>query len=203
MNKFFLLSVIPLAATATIGSVMMPSAPAQALSVGIVNIAPPTGSSFTTNLTSNSAIDDTITFNGPGNITDSSISGITDNAFVNIANLLLSQSYAGFGTYSSNLATPFLSFDNGINFVVTKPLNVETRFFGRKGSIAVEFDGIFVDTINNTQIKGFGLLTGQIGNRNSYSITVESVPEPLTILGSGLALGFGCLFKSKKQSVKA
>jgi hypothetical protein len=36
--------------------------------------------------------------------------------------------------------------------------------------------------------------------------SVAAIPEPLTILGTGLALGFGGLFKSKsskKQSVEA
>jgi hypothetical protein len=44
------------------------------------------------------------------------------------------------------------------------------------------------------------------GNFNSFTNTYTQVPEPLTILGTGLALGFGGLFKSKsskKQSVKA
>ena len=39
---------------------------------------------------------------------------------------------------------------------------------------------------------------------NGPDIITDNVPEPLTILGSGLALGFGGLFKRKyDQSKKA
>jgi len=48
------------------------------------------------------------------------------------------------------------------------------------------------DISSNTGMEPFRVIT-------SGSPVVESVPEPLTILGSGIALGFGMLFRKMKQ----
>lgn len=50
---------------------------------------------------------------------------------------------------------------------------------------------------------GFGLGTSiQGANNASYRLLGEPVPEPLTILGTAMALGFGTIFKKKVSKVE-
>ncbi|WP_231932998.1 PEP-CTERM sorting domain-containing protein [Geminocystis sp. NIES-3708] len=72
-----------------------------------------------------------------------------------------------------------------------------TQIFGSVDSEEtgfVEFSGGIFDKVVFSQVGGGGF---EIDN-----LAYQQVPEPLTILGSGLALGFGTLFKRKKSKLK-
>jgi len=97
----------------------------------------------------------------------------------------ISDSSSDYGSYDINLTTElyeeknFLKFRSSIRGNYFKIIN--------KVQIGVSGETSYTPTGGTT-----GLITGQI----------SSVPEPLTILGSGIGLGFGALFKkkySKKQ----
>jgi hypothetical protein len=227
MNKFLSLSVIPLAATATVASVMMASAPAKAISITLGGDTPGDGSFLTTGVAGATVID----FN--------------DNTLPSI--------YSGGGIRSGTVArqyaeplnddTPYFSVGpstGGNSATITKASGPAWKYFGLYwGSIDsyndIEFyrNDILVGAFNGSLMaaNANGNQTASDTNRyvNFFSTgpadyfdeirfssgrnafesdnhAFKEVPEPLTILGTGLALGFGGLFKSKsskKQSVKA
>lgn len=84
------------------------------------------------------------------------------------------------------------------------PFSVTRAAWGT-GGVALTFtpfSGSFVNAEGATT--GQGLFTAQqfFNGDGSYSMTIttKEVPEPLTIMGSGLALGFGGLFQRKSAS---
>jgi hypothetical protein len=205
MNKFLSLSVIPLAATATVASVMMASAPAQALVLGTIQV---TGDAAYVNDPSdiNDVLDMSgfnIAFSGSG-----VLAGLNGLTAAPLADINLGNVNGVSGIYSSTVTNPLVTFADTTTFSLKTPFNVQMVFLPGGGFGA----GIepFVGTFSGPGYSGpaRGVFTAQklSAAGGSYSMTIEAVPEPLTILGTGLALGFGGLFKSKsskKQSVKA
>jgi hypothetical protein len=49
---------------------------------------------------------------------------------------------------------------------------------------------------------GFGTVENQRGTQVVFNSKVKAVPEPLTLLGSGAALGFGALMKRRSSKLK-
>ncbi len=63
-----------------------------------------------------------------------------------------------------------------------------------------DYDGI--NPNGNWTLRIYDTIPGNEGNLSNTTLTISAVPEPLTILGTGIALGFGTLFKremSKKN----
>lgn len=105
--------------------------------------------------------------------------------------------------YSYNGLMPFLDFNDGLSFNLdaSTPTNLMDRIVLGGGTIfnIGEINGVFVDAADN--IVGMGSLTANGNITQGFTIEINTVPEPLTILGTGLALGFGTLFK-KSQGAK-
>jgi hypothetical protein len=88
----------------------------------------------------------------------------------------------------------------------------ESIFLGTKGTRSAQLEiceNCFSDsfwTYEGTDTPASSTFQlGVSGNATSGNVTSTAIPEPLTILGTGLALGFGGLFKSKsskKQSAE-
>jgi hypothetical protein len=214
VNKFLFLSVIPLAATATVASVMMASAPAQAIVIGTVQI---TGDAIYVD--NPAGQDDFLDLSGFGisftsPVTAGVLTGL-NGPLASIANINLGDvSVVPNTTYNaiSTLANPFVAFSdaNSTTFSLQNPFLVNLAFLsdGSIGAAIQPFTGTFSSS-GGYSGPARAVFTAQefaAGGGGSYSMTIQAVPEPLTILGTGLALGFGGLFKSKsskKQSVKA
>lgn len=104
-----------------------------------------------------------------------------------------------FANYSA--VDDFLTFDNGIVFDLDA--GVADGFV--PNSIATEFNftGKFF-TAGGSHVGDGNFAVLSSGDSTSFNLTASTeVPEPLTILGSGLALGFGAMFKrqrSKKEN---
>ena len=213
MNKLFSLSVIPLAATAAVASTMLASAPVQAftltgdlqitgnstflqsgsnatLTLNTLNVDPSSTGSFSpsTSWVVNTGIP--LTANLTGVASNSfGTSGITPG---------LLQAYSGTG-FSSNV----VGFSNGVSFTIDNS-SVEAGLFAFGPSFLFKlasFSGIFTD--GSGSVFGTGTFTSQGGvGTNSYSISATPVPEPLTIIGSGIALGFGAFLKRKQKAAQ-
>ncbi|MGL5081257.1 MAG: PEP-CTERM sorting domain-containing protein [Microcoleaceae cyanobacterium] len=122
-----------------------------------------------------------------------------------------------------------LGLDEGLQFEFDQKITINSATFSRVGSnddftVSVDAGGLFlsedipggnffdtgVGTFDFTALDA-GLRTGTLvsfsvaGSNDDYilkSIEVEAVPEPLTILGTGMALGFGGLFKKELDKKK-
>lgn len=192
MNKFSFFFAIPLATTATIASIVMVSNPAQAISFGTVaisgnaNFEDPFNISFTNVIVEDEDQDATGIFDG------------LETTSVDVANLVFTEFSNAY-----NAVPTFLSFDNGITFNLNA--GVADLFLPSQNAVDLSFAGTFFNNNLQTIGKGnFAILSS--GNSTSFNLTAESVPEPITMLGTGLALGFGSLFKRKfaqKKLVKA
>jgi hypothetical protein len=84
----------------------------------------------------------------------------------------------------------------------------KTLTTGFNGTTLVSLNGGEIESplapATSVEVRNSYVRTGG-GRISSFSNSFEQVPEPLTILGTGLALGFGGLFKSKsskKQSAE-
>jgi hypothetical protein len=195
MNKFLSLSVIPLAATATVASVMMASAPAQAINIGQVAVS---GNALFVNPLQVALSNVTVELD----VTDATgIFGGLQGTAVTTVSPAGDLFFDGAGNY--NAVPNFFTFANGITFDLDAG---DTDFFGMGNAVELALTGTFKSGTSSYLGTGnFAILTSGAG-ASSFNGTFEAVPEPLTILGTGLALGFGGLFKSKsskKQSVKA
>ncbi|WP_330203075.1 PEP-CTERM sorting domain-containing protein [Cyanobacterium sp. Dongsha4] len=201
MNKILSLSLVPLAATATVATIALTPDSAQAVTIGSVQIA---GQITYTEHTVNDYLDFhsfNVSFGGTGIL--SGLNGLMGpNA---VADIFLGAVNGVNGTYNGTTSDPFITFANGVKFAADNPISTILNFSG-DGQIDIpSFTGTFY---NGTTALGQGVLSAQKLANGSYSMTIEAspVPEPLTILGTGLALGLGGLFKSKqskKQSVEA
>lgn len=190
MNKIFNLSTIPLAVTATIASVALASAPAQAAIVGDVSVA---GDAewigFDTLEFSDVLVEDA---NGI-------FSGNALGSTVAVADLVFTPALDG--TYDA--VADFLTFSDGITF----DLDAGVSEIFTAGIVAeLDFTGSFFSA--GDEFLGTGnFFVANIGNATSFALAAqaEKIPEPLTIFGTGLALGFGGLLKNKngkKQSAE-
>lgn len=119
-----------------------------------------------------------------------------------------------FSTYEAEATNPLVTFSDGLTFSADNPFTVLRTFNGTQVSEMTidSFTGTFTDGTGS--VLGEGIFTAQIFQNQddgSYSMTLEvaPVPEPLTILGAGAAIGFGGAFKrklgkkDKKGSTKA
>jgi hypothetical protein len=213
MNKLFSLSVIPLATTATVASAMLASAPVQAftltgdlqitgnstflqsgsnatLTLNTLNVDPSSTGSFSpsTSWVVNTGIPLTANLKG---VASNSFgwSGITPG---------LLQAYSGTG-FSNNV----VGFTNGVSFTIDGS-SVEAGLFAFGPSFLFKlasFSGLFTDGTGGILATGTFTSQGGVG-ANSYSISATPVPEPLTIIGSGIALGFGGFLKRKQKAAQ-
>jgi hypothetical protein len=121
---------------------------------------------------------------------------------------------------AGTIANPWaykLDGDETFTFILDeKPLSLtfksESIFLGTKGARSAQLEiceTCFSDsfwTYEGTDTPASSTFQlGVSGNATSGNVTSTAIPEPLTILGTGLALGFGGLFKSKsskKQSAE-
>jgi len=107
--------------------------------------------------------------------------------------------------------SPFLTFNNGIEFQATSIGNIVRRTINTSDGVITGVDAFSIigNFYNGATAIGSGSLTAQQINSPggtasgsySYSIQAQSVPEPFTILGSVTALGMGAALK-KKQAQK-
>jgi len=210
MNKLFSLSVIPLAATAAVASTMLASAPVQAFSLnGVLDVAGVSDFS----LGANKAIggnDDSLTIESAKILDSSTGSFASWYPSVTVTNLPLvislkdvaSNSFGTTGTlptvqaYSATGAG-LVTFSNGYKFVAYNPFDAGLLKYGSANLLAASFKGYFADASDKSVAEGY--FTAQ-GPGKSYSISVQAVPEPLTIIGSGIALGFGGFLKRKQKA---
>lgn len=122
-----------------------------------------------------------------------------------------------------------LGLDEGLQFEFDQKITINSATFSRVDSdddftVSVDGGGLFLSedipggNLFDTGVGTFnfsafdaGSRTGTLvsfsvgGNNDDYilkSIEVEAVPEPLTILGTGMALGFGGLFKKELDKKK-
>ncbi len=102
-------------------------------------------------------------------------------------------------TYTGYATNPLLAFDDDVRFFANNPFEV-TRFVTGTSGVTLTFEP-FSGTFTNASgaVIGEGLFTAQqfLGADGSYSMTIEAVPEPLTMLGAGAAIAFGGAFKRK------
>lgn len=106
--------------------------------------------------------------------------------------------------YSGVATNPLLKFSDGVKFVANNPFNVTRVAYGEFG-VALNFtpfSGTFVNADGVTVAQGLFSAQQFFNGDGSYSMTIKTkdVPEPLTLMGSGLALGFGGLFQRKNAS---
>ncbi|AFY77739.1 MAG: PEP-CTERM sorting domain-containing protein [Hydrococcus sp. C42_A2020_068] len=111
----------------------------------------------------------------------------------------------------------FVSLANGETFTlasINAPEFVARPTPGGQPTTFVQysFDGVFKGSSGTTLI-GRGIFTSQFtgtvddlpgllangGLQTSYSASFAAVPEPLTIAGAGMAVGFGAFFRRKTQ----
>jgi hypothetical protein len=213
MNKPFSLSVIPLTATVAVASTMLASAPAQAFDLtGGLEI---TGNSTFTRSGSNATLrinTATVDSSSTGSFSSfgvvnagipltANLTGVASNSFGTSGitpNLL--QAYSGTTTPTS------IGFSNGITFEINSPFEAALfkYTFGPSFSTYFQLAG-FSGTFKGAsgEIFATGSFTSQGGlGTNSYSISATPVPEPLTIIGSGIALGFGGFLKRKQKAAQ-
>lgn len=205
--KNYLGNGLALASGALVASSMLSVAPAQAASLsGVVNIA---GATFLTNGNQSSPGTDTVKFSQGIVTADTTTGSFTSlvGTSVQFADVNLTKTNAT--SYTGTTATPFATFANGLSFSITgQPFEVLRVAAGnfRFGGTPNPVSGYFTAS-NGTTTLGNGILSfNSIRQNGSYSATIETVPEPLTILGSAAALGFGVAFKrkyAKKQNGKS
>ncbi len=126
-----------------------------------------------------------------------------------ISDINITQFGSAFSTHYEGVATnPLLKFSDGVQFRVNNPFDFVRVGTGVSG-VALTFDR-FSGTFTNAS--GAVIADGDfqaklLDNNGSYSMTlvvkgaedVQDVPEPLTTLGTGLALGFGALLHRQRS----
>jgi len=197
VNKLLSLSLIPLAATATVASIAFTPDSAQAIGIGSVAISG-------TNVWGNS--NTLATFNsvtvGTADVSATGVFNGLEGSSVTVKSIAFSPIVGNQATY--NGIAEFLIFNNGIKFDLAAGT---AEFFNSSLGLAFEtnFTGKFRNDFGKTLGRGnFAILNS--GQSTTLALSAQAVPEPLTILGTGLALGLGGLFKSKqskKQSLDA
>ena len=104
--------------------------------------------------------------------------------------------------YQGVATNPLLTFSDGVQFVADNPFEVVRSATGNNG-VALTFNpfsGEFVNAQGATLAKGLFSAQQFFNADGSYSMTISAeVPEPLTTMGTGLALAFGGLFQRKNS----
>ncbi|MDZ8050831.1 MAG: PEP-CTERM sorting domain-containing protein [Aulosira sp. ZfuVER01] len=161
---------------------------------------------------------ETLNFKNPGTVLDASgiFTGATEvvigsgNPYSLLLNKISGSESGTSALYKvadfNSVPTTFLSFNNGLKFEVTSISN----FLRTTNLNSTTIDGFSIaGKFYNGSVNAIadGAITAQVKKgaygSYSYSIVATDVPEPLTILGSATALGFGTMLKkkySKKQS---
>ncbi len=193
-----------LIAAAVTAATVVAVAPAQAASLygsvglsGDLDIVNKTANGFTWKFSDNVVNDKFGDFTGLSFAAGSSLPQINDLAFT---------CYSGFCT--TNPVAPFINFGtqtiNGTTANLTFNLNAGQYLnFGISGTTETTVSFPYLTGAFN--FNGSTLAVGQLaggysGKSSTYQMTLKTVPEPSTIIGSGLALGFGGLFKRKNAS---
>ena len=105
--------------------------------------------------------------------------------------------------YASIATNPFLTFSDGVKFVADNPFNVVLSASGNSGVALTfnEFSGEFVNAEGTTLAKGLFTAQQFFDGDGSYSMTIstQEIPEPLSTVGTGLAVGFCGFFKRKNS----
>ncbi len=193
---------------ATVTAAVVAVAPAQAASLsgsvglsGDLDIVNKTDNGFTWKFSDNVVNDKFGSFAGLSFSSGSSLPQINDLAFT---------CYSGFCT--TNSVSPFINFgqqtlttkDGETTANLTFNLNAGQYLnFGVSGTTETTVSFPYLTGAFN--FNGSTLAVGQLaggysGQSSTYQMTLKAVPEPLTIMGSGLALGFGGLFQRKNAS---
>jgi hypothetical protein len=105
--------------------------------------------------------------------------------------------------YEGVATNPLIAFSDGVKFVANNPFDVVRQANGSNG-VLLNFDPFWGSFTNASgAVLGDGLFSAQqfLGTDGAYSMTIKAkdVPEPLTTLGAGLALGFGGLFQRQRS----
>lgn len=192
-----------IAATVTVATVVA-VAPAQAASLsgsvglsGDLDIVNKTANGFTWKFSENVVNDKFGDFAGLSFPADGSLPQINDLAFTCYSGFCNTNSvspFINFGTQTINGTTADLTFnlDAGQYLNYGLPGETETTVSFPYLTGAFNFNG---STLAVGQLAG-----GYSGQSSTYQMTLKTVPEPLTIMGSALALGFGGLFQRKNAS---
>lgn len=115
--------------------------------------------------------------------------------------------FPGMSSCTTDPLTPFINFGtqtiNGTTAQLTFNLNASQFVSFETGNTGTtvafpELTGAFM--FNKTTLAVGQLAGGYSGQSSTYQMTLKTVPEPLTIMGSALALGFGGLFQRKNAS---
>jgi hypothetical protein len=198
LNKFIGAGVALAGSTLVLGSTLS-AAPAQAYTLTEGSTIDITGSGQLLNAGVLNPVSDVILLaqsavtKTTGGFSD--ITGLVTTSNINLNTKLSTDAFGSI--YSSSAVTnPLFSFAGGLKFFVDNPFNV-TRSTNGAVVFIERFTGTFV---GNGSATAKGILTLQeFGNGGSYSATVAVAPEPLTILGTATALGFGAFLKSAKK----
>ncbi len=115
--------------------------------------------------------------------------GLADSSVI-VKNLTFSRPSGNYSAVES-----FLTFTNGVAFDLDAG---KIDFFGTRTLTDDPLTGTFRTASGDFFGTGsFG--TSTAGSSTSFAGSAEAVPEPMTILGSAAALGFGALFKKRSQ----
>jgi hypothetical protein len=125
------------------------------------------------------------------------------NSVVNVGNGTTTLGTINKYTYTA-LGVPSVQRDRGINQGESLDiiLNIANAGFNKPFNAVVTDlfkKGLFVQLTGT----GFGTGTSARSAQYVFNSKVKAVPEPITLLGSGAALGFGALMKRRSSKLKA
>ena len=99
------------------------------------------------------------------------------------------------------LGADYIDADGSLTFGDEFGFAVDSEF-GEFG-LTIDFDGMLTNSTTQLDLLSTSFeedFFSEFGDaRNLMSGSIEKVPEPLTIVGSFIALGMGTVFKNKKQ----
>jgi hypothetical protein len=197
---------------ATVASIALASAPAQA---ALLNLARGDTLKITGQATLSSDFfvqSDIIEFTS-AQVASASTGGFKTNYFdgsetlTEISNIEITQVGGEFSLdYTGQAENPFLKFSDGVEFVVKNPFDFFRIGTGNQGVALTlnEFSGTFRNISGAVVVAQGDFQATPSGTGVSYSMDlvvtdVKDVPEPLTTLGTGLALGFGGLLHRQRS----
>jgi hypothetical protein len=196
-----------IAATVTAATVVA-VAPAQAAQLnGSVGLSgnldiQNTANGFIWSFSENVVNDRTLDFAGLSFSAGSSLPSIADLEFT-------CDDASPFSTCNTDPVTPFINFGEQTIDGTTDALtfNLDASQFISWEFLSMGQTSAFPAITGQFMFNGATLATGNFsggyaGDASTYqmTLTTQEVPEPLTIMGTGLALGFGGLFQRKSAS---